>query len=134
MATLIAHSSEASTADFAKQLADTLRTQRGVTLATEDFSRASHYVDTVDAVIVIAPADEPNFHRGARNFMAAQYAELAGKSLFIAALGTKEQLTNNQLAAMEAFGPRDTAYFRTDTLDEIALSSWVQFINDHGAV
>lgn len=134
MATLVAHSHQASTAAFAKRLADTLATQRGVTTAVESFARASPYVAGVDAVIVVAPAEDSAFHRGARNFMAANHAELADRSLFVAALGTQEQLKTDQIHAMEAFSPRDIAYFRTDDLDESALSSWVSFINYRGAV
>ena len=133
MATLIAHSAEASTVRFAKQLAETLGDQRGVTTATEDFSRAGRYVDSVGSVVVVAPAGEPHFHRGARNFMAAHYADFAGKSLFIAALGTKERLSTSELTAMDAFSPRDTAYFRTDDLDETALTEWITLITTRGA-
>lgn len=133
MATLIAHSNESETAAFAQHLADKLGEQRGVTTAVTSLSRASRYVDTVDAVVVIAPAQDANFHRDARVFMAAHHAELANKSLFIAGLGTRPQLTTHQLQAMDAFGPRDTAYFRTDELDESAVSSWVNTINTRGA-
>lgn len=134
MATLIARSPEPATQALAQQLADTLREHRGVTTVIEDLSRAGRYVDNVDAVVVIAPADEDTFHRGARNFMAAQYADLADKSLFIAALGTTERLTETQQIAMDAFEPRDTAYFRTDALDETALTDWVGLINTRGAI
>lgn len=134
MATLIAHSNQQSTVAFAQRLADTLEKQRGVTTAVESFARASRYVETVDAVVVVAPAEEPDFHQGARRFMTANHAELDDASLFIAALGTEDQLTTYQLQAMEAFEPRDTAYFRTDALDETALSSWVGFITSHGVV
>src|SRR5690625_8001816 len=103
MATLIAHSPEPATQAIAQQLADVLRTHRGVTTVLEALSRAGRYVDNVDAVVVVAPADEETFHRGARNFMAAQYAELADKSLFVAALGTTDRLTETQQAAMDAF-------------------------------
>jgi len=133
MATLIAHSPEPATQAIAQQLADVLRTHRGVTTVLEDLSRAGRYVDNVDAVVVVAPADEETFHRGARNFMAAQYAELADKSLFVAALGTTDRLTETQQAAMDAFDPRDTAYFRTDALDETALTDWAGLINTRGA-
>lgn len=134
MATLIAHSNQTSTVAFARRLADSLSTQRGVTTAVESLARAGRYVDTVDAVVVVAPAEDANFHRGARNFMAANHAELADRSLFIAALGTQDQLTADQIHAMEAFEPRDTGFFRTDALDEAALSHWVNSINTHGAV
>lgn len=134
MATLIAHSNQQSTVAFAQRLADTLEKQRGVTTAVESFARASRYVETVDAVVVVAPAEDTDFHQGARRFMTANHAELDDASLFIAALGTEDQLTTYQLQAMEAFEPRDTAYFRTDALDETALSSWVGFITSHGAV
>lgn len=134
MATLIAHSNQQSTVAFAQRLADTLEKQRGVTTAVESFARASRYVETVDAVVVVAPAENTDFHQGARRFMTANHAELDDASLFIAALGTEDQLTTYQLQAMEAFEPRDTAYFRTDALDETALSSWVGFITSHGAV
>lgn len=133
MATLIAHSPEPATQAIAQQLADVLRTYRGVTTVLEDLSRAGRYVDNVDAVVVVAPAEEETFHRGARNFMAAQYAELADKSLFVAALGTTDRLTETQQAAMDAFDPRDTAYFRTDALDETALTDWAGLINTRGA-
>lgn len=133
MATLIAHSPEPATQAIAQQLVDVLRTHRGVTTVLEDLSRAGRYVDNVDAVVVVAPADEETFHRGARNFMAAQYAELADKSLFVAALGTTDRLTETQQAAMDAFDPRDTAYFRTDALDETALTDWAGLINTRGA-
>lgn len=133
MATLIAHSNEASTAAFAERLADTLGDQRGVTTAVTSLARASRYIDTVEAVVVIAPAEDAAFHRGARNFIAAHHADLANKSLFIAGLGTAEKLSKHQVQAMEAFEPRDTAYFRTDALDEAALSSWVNTINTRGA-
>lgn len=133
MATLIAHSPEPATQAIAQQLADVLRTHRGVTTVLEDLSRAGRYVDNVDAVVVVAPADEETFHRGARNFMAAQYAELADKSLFVAALGSTDRLTETQQAAMDAFDPRDTAYFRTDALDETALTDWAGLINTRGA-
>lgn len=133
MATLIAHSPEPATQAIAQQLADVLRTHRGVTTVLEDLSRAGRYVDNVDAVVVVAPADEETFHRGARNFIAAQYAELADKSLFVAALGTTDRLTETQQAAMDAFDPRDTAYFRTDALDETALTDWAGLINTRGA-
>lgn len=133
MATLIAHSNEADTAAFAQHLADKLGEQRGVTTAVTSLSRASRYVDTVDAVVVVAPAKDSNFHREARVFMASHHAELTNKSLFIAGLGTSPQLTKYQLQAMDAFGPRDTAYFRTDALDESAVSSWVNTINTRGA-
>lgn len=134
MATLIAHSNEASTATFARHLADTLGDQRGVTTAVASLARASAYINTVEAVVVIAPAEDAAFHRGARNFIAAHHAELASKSLFIAGLGTQQQLSKYQVQAMEAFEPRDTAYFRTDELDESALSAWVNTINTRGAV
>ncbi|MDN6350289.1 MAG: hypothetical protein L0J69_01165 [Yaniella sp.] len=129
MATLIAHSNEASTAAFAQHLANTLGEQRGVTTAVTSLARASRYVDTVEAVVVVAPAEDAAFHREARVFMAAHHAELANKSLFIAGLGTRPQPTKYQLQAMDAFGPRDTAYFRTDALVESAVSSWVNTIN-----
>lgn len=134
MATLIAHSNESSTASFAQHLADTLSDQGGITTAVVSLSQASRYIDTVEAVVVIAPAEDADFHRGARNFMAAHHAELDSKSLFIAGLGTQERLTTHQIKAMEAFGPRDTAYFRTDALDEAALSTWVNTLYTHGAV
>lgn len=134
MATLIAHSPEPATQAIAQQLAGVLRTHRGVTTVLEDLARAGRYVDNVDAVVVVAPADEETFHRGARNFMAAQYADLAAKSLFVAALGTTDQLTETQQTAMDAFDPRDTAYFRTDALDETALTDWAGLINTRGAI
>lgn len=133
MATLIAHSNETSAADFAQHLADKLGDQRGVTTAVLSLNRAGRYIETVDAVVVVAPAEDASFHRGARNFMAAHHAELTNTSLFIAGLGTEQQLSDHQLEAMEAFAPRDTAYFRTDDLDEAALSHWVNTINTRGA-
>lgn len=133
MATLIAHSNQNSTVAFAQRLADALEKQRGVTTAVESFARAGRYVEMVEAVVVVAPAEDSAFHRGARQFMTANHAELGDASLFIAALGTHDQLTTHQLQAMEAFEPRDTAYFRTDALDETALSNWIGFITSHGA-
>lgn len=134
MATLIAHSAQQPTTAFAHQLADTLANQGGVTTSVEDFSRAGRYVDLVDAVIVVAPAQAPTFDAQARNFMAAQHATMFDKSLFIVALGTKEQLTLTELTALEAFEPRDHAYFRTDQLDPDDVNEWVLDINSHGAV
>lgn len=134
MATLIAHSPEPATRAFAQHLAETLGSQRGVTTAVEEFSVASRYMDSVDAVVVVAPASDTKFHRGARNFMAANYAETASRSLFVAALGTAEQLTDDQLQAIAAFWPRDTGYFRTDALDEGAVKIWAGEINSRGAV
>lgn len=134
MATLIAHSSEPATRDVAQQLAEALRAQRGVTTAAEEFPLASRYVEHVDAIVVVAEAHDEAFHREARNFMAANYAESDSKSIFVAALGTAEQLTATQLAAIEAFEPRDIGYFRTDALDEAALKNWVGQINTRGAV
>lgn len=133
MATLIAHSPESTTLAFAQRVANTLGAQRGVTTAVEDFGRAGRYVDNVDAVIVIAPAEQQTFHRGARNFLAAHAAELAEKSLFIVGLGTAPKLTETQQAAMEAFAPRDTAYFRVDALDDAAFDTWIGFIHSRGA-
>lgn len=134
MATLIAYSPEPATQHFVDHLATLLRDQRGVTLAVEDLARAGRYVDNVDAVIVVAEANEETYHHGARNFLTAQYAELADTSLFIVGLGTTEGLTETQQIAMDAFRPRDTAYFRTDALDESALRNWVAQINIKGVV
>lgn len=133
MATLIAYSPEPATRDFAHQLADFLGTQRGVTTAVEEFSMAAQYIDNVEAVVVIAPVTDQKFHRGARNFMAAHYAETHDTSLFVAALGTEDELSVDQLAAIQAFQPRDTGYFRTDQLDLDALKTWVGQINTRGA-
>lgn len=83
MATLIAHSSEPATQHFVDRLATLLRNQRGVTLAVEDIARAGQYIDNVDAVIVVAEANNPKYHHAARQFLTAQHAELADKSLFI---------------------------------------------------
>ncbi len=134
MATLIAHSPEPATRTFAQQLAAALGSQRGVTTAVEEFPIAARYVEKVDALIVVAEAHDETFHHGARNFMAAHFAEISGTSFFVAALGTAAQLTNTQLAAIEAFDPRDTGYFRTDALDDTALKEWVARINTRGAV
>ncbi len=134
MATLIAHSPEPETQHFVDRLATLLKDRRGVTLAVEDLARAARYVDNVNAVIVVAEANDASYNRAARNFLAAQYAELDEKSLFIVGLGTASGLTNAQQIAMDAFRPRDTAYFRTDELDETALSTWVEQVNLHGAV
>lgn len=134
MATLIAHSKDASAVAIAQQLADTLRKRRGVTTAVESFSRGHQYVDSVDAVIVVAPINTANIDRGARNFINAEYAELDNKSLFIAALGTQQELNDKQLSALGAFEARDTAYFRSDELDNTALATWVTFINSRGAI
>ena len=125
MATLIAHSPEPATQHFVDRLAKLLKQQRGITLAAEDFGRASRYIDNVDAVIVVAEANEATFNHQARNFLTSEHAELDDKSLFIVALGTAQGLTAMQQIAMDAFQPRDTAYFRTDELDEAALNSWV---------
>lgn len=132
MATLIAHSPEPATQHFVDQLAIQLSDQRGVTLAVVDLARAARYIDHVDAVIVVAEVNEETYNRAARNFLATQYAELDGKSLFIVGLGTTEALSETQQAAMDAFRPRDTAYFRTDALDDDALNTWVGQINTKG--
>src|SRR5690625_7540353 len=105
MATLIAHSNEASTAAFAQHLANALGEQRGVTTSVTSLSRASRYVDTVEAVVVVAPAEDAAFHREARVYMAAHHAELANKSLFIARPGTRPQPTTYQLHAMDGLAP-----------------------------
>lgn len=132
MATLIAHSPEPATQHFVDRLATLLKEQRGVTIAVVDLARAARYVDNVDAVIVVAEATQETFNHPARNFLTAQYAELESKSLFIVALGTAAGPTETQQIAMDAFDPRDTAYFRTDTLDESALNAWVGQITLHG--
>lgn len=132
MATLIAYSPEPATQHFVDRLATLLKDQRGVTLAAVDLARAGRYVDNVDAVIVVAEATEKTFNHPARNFLTAQYAELESKSVFIVALGTAERLTETQQIAMDAFDPRDTAYFRTDTLDESALNTWAGQITTRG--
>src|SRR5699024_1266894 len=134
MATLITHSKDASAYAVAQQLADTLSKRRGVTTAVESFSRGHQYIDSVDAVVVVAPINTTNIDRGARNFINAEYAELGNKSLFIAALGTQEELNEKQLSALTTFEPRDTAYFRSDALDNSALATWVTFINSRGAI
>ena len=125
MATLITHSPEPATQHFVDHLATLLKQQRGITLAVVDLPRADRYIDNVDAVIVVAEANAETFNTQARNFLAAEHAELAEKSLFVVALGTVAGLTETQQLAMDAFQPRDTAYFRTDVLDESALNAWV---------
>src|SRR5699024_8040682 len=134
MATLIAHSKDASAAAVALQLADTLSKRRGVTTAVESFSRGHRYVDSVDAAIVLAPVSTAKIDRGTRNFINAEDAELDTKSLFNAALGTEQELKEKQLSALTAFEPRDTAYFRSDALENAALATWVSVINSRGAV
>ena len=134
MATLIAYSPEPATQHFVDHLATLLKSQRGVTLAVEDLARAGRYIDNVDAVIVVAEANDETYNHVARNFLTAQYAELADKSLFIVGLGTTTGLSETQQTAMDAFDPRDTAYFRTDALDESALNTWVGQINTKGVV
>ena len=134
MATLIAHSPEPATQHFADRLATLLKDQRGVTIAVVDLARAARYVENVDAVIVVAEATEETFNHPARNFLTSQHAELDNTSVFIVALGTAQRLTKTQQIAMDAFEPRDTAYFRTDALDEAALNTWVGQITLHGVV
>lgn len=134
MATLIAHSPEPATQHFVDHLATLLRDQRGVTLAVEDLARAGRYIDNVDAVIVVAEANDETYNHAARNFLTAQYAELADKSLLIVGLGITPGLSATQQIAMDAFEPRDTAYFRTDALDESALNTWVGQITTKGVV
>lgn len=134
MATLIAHGSEPTAHTFAQRLAAALSDQRGVTTAVEEFPVAARYVDNVEAVIVVAEAQEEAFHHGARNFMNATYAELANKTLFVAALGTAEDLTATQRTAIDAFEPRDSAYFRTDQPHEDTLKLWAGRLNTRGAV
>lgn len=133
MATLIAHSTEPETRNIATRLAEMLSGQRGVTTAVEPLHRAGRYVDNVNAVIVIAAAGQDPLNSAARTFLNTNYAELAEKSLFVAAVGTQESLTDLQLTALQAYEPRDTAYFRTDALDETALTTWAGFIHARGA-
>lgn len=134
MATLIAHSTEPETRSIANRLAEILSDQRGVTTAVEPFQHAARYLDNVTAVVVVTNAQQDTINRAARNFLNATFADLAGKSLFLAAVGTQESLTELQLIALEAYDPRDTAYFRSDALDEAALLHWAGFINGRGAV
>lgn len=134
MATLIAHGSEPAAHTFAQHLATILGDQRGVTTAVEEFPVAARYVDNVEAIIVVAEAQDEAFHRGARNFMAAQYAETAEKTLFVAALGSEEELTTTQRIAIDAFQPRETGYFRTDIPNEDALKIWAGRISTRGVV
>lgn len=134
MATLIAHGSEPTAHTFAQRLATVLREQRGVTTAVEEFPVAARYVDNVDAIIVVAETQDAAFHRGARNFMAAQYAETAEKTLFVAALGSAAELAADQRTAIDAFSPRDVGYFRTDLPNADALKIWAGRINTRGAV
>ena len=134
MATLIAHGSEQAAHDFAQRLAQHLGDQRGVTTTVQEFALAGRYIDNVDAIIVVAETQDEAFHRGARNFLAAQYAETDKKSLFVAALGDTDALTETQRIAIDAFQPRDVGYFRVDTSYEDALKMWAGRINTRGAV
>lgn len=134
MATLIAHGSEQAAHDFAQRLAKHLGDQRGVTTAVQEFPLAGRYVDNVDAIIVVAEAQDEAFHREARNFLAAQYAETDRKSLFVAALGDAETLTSTQRTAIDAFEPRDVGYFRTAAPYDDALKIWAGRVNTRGAV
>jgi len=133
MATLIAHGPEPTARDFAQRLGTMLVDQRGVTTAVEEFPLAAQYVDNVEAIIVVAEARDEIFHRGASNFLAAHYAESTQLSLFVAALGATEELTNTQRAAIDAYAPRDMAYFRTDQPNDAAVKSWVGRITSRGA-
>lgn len=132
MATLIAHGSEPTARNFAQRLGRLMADLQGITTAVEEFSLASRYIDNVESIVVVAEAQDETFHRGASNFMAAQYAETAEKSLFVAALGDDAALTVTQRGAIDAYEPREMSYFRIDQVDDDAMKRWVGHLATRG--
>lgn len=134
MATLIAHATDSSATTCAKNLGELLTQLRGVTVSVQELSRASRYLDNVDALIVVAPATEETFDRGARNFLMANHADVYNKSVFVAAISDTGELSTDQQASISAFSPRETGVFQTDRLAPEQLKHWAGVINTRGAI
>ncbi|WFP16069.1 flavodoxin domain-containing protein [Citricoccus muralis] len=115
---VVASTRHGSTREIAERICTTLREAKGVNAIVEDVSAASKILDSVDAVIVVAPVYRNAWHKPATAFVTAHQAELDKKSLFLAASGGSPELDAGIRAKLDTLGARDVTYLRGAVFEE----------------
>lgn len=115
---VVASSHHGSTREIAERIAEVLRVNKGVTTVVEDTKDAPKWLATVDAVVVALPIYGGSLDKVGKAFLDTHRAELADKSLFIAASGGGPELDPKLRAVLDAYGARDTTYLRGAVTEE----------------
>ncbi|MEV4900236.1 flavodoxin domain-containing protein [Citricoccus sp. NPDC055426] len=119
MTTLVVASSQhGSTREIAERIAEVLRVNKGVTTVVEDTKDAPKWLATVDAVVVALPVYGGSLDKAGKAFLDSHRAELADKSLFIAASGGSPGLDPKLEAVLGTYGARDVTYLRGAVTEE----------------
>ncbi|WP_136089870.1 flavodoxin domain-containing protein [Auritidibacter ignavus] len=155
MATIVTcDSRHHSTREIADYIVEVLRTTNGSAAVFAELDEVGKNIDNIDALVVLAPIYQGKFSEAASRVILANQAELARKSLFVAAVGIAEQLPQDVSDVLTSYRPRELGYFRGkidpsvlsgaekrhvdeseygDFRDWDAIKGWAQTIGNRGA-
>ncbi|WP_300344530.1 flavodoxin domain-containing protein [Nesterenkonia sp.] len=117
---VVVASKHGSTAEIGERIASTLHA-RGVKAYVKDVGEAGRWLYETDNVIVGMPVYRQKLLGEGTLFLEANRTELAGKPLFLFAVGGAEKLEKKLLDELARFPHREVAYFR-GAVDQEKLS------------
>lgn len=108
---VVVASKHGSTAEIGEHIASTLQ-NRGVSAHVKDVSDASGWLYETDNVVLGIPVYQQKLWGPGRLFLEANQTELAGKPLFLFAVGGGPSLAPELTEQLRSYPHREVTYFR----------------------